>query len=54
MGWSSWNAFYCNVDEPSVRANAKLLVSLGLKSKGYVQLNIDDCWNNETRGADGK
>tara|TARA_B110000208_G_scaffold181537_1_gene232376 strand:- start:4382 stop:5119 length:738 start_codon:yes stop_codon:yes gene_type:complete len=54
MGWSSWNAFYCNVHETDVRTNAALLTSLGLRSKGYSQINIDDCWNNETRGADGK
>ena len=44
MGWSSWNAFYCSVDEPSVRQNAELLISTGLRDLGYDQLNIDDCW----------
>eukprot|EP00947_MAST-08B_sp_MAST-8B-sp1_P003689 g3689.t1 len=54
LGWSSWNAFYCNVDEPSVRANAELLDTLGLRDAGYSFVNIDDCWMNETRGADGR
>ena len=30
------------------------MTSLGLKDLGYDYINLDDCWNNQTRGPDGK
>jgi len=32
---------------------AKLLVSEGYKDKGYVYVNIDDCWMEKERDANG-
>ena len=44
MGWNSWNHFACDVNETVVKQTADLLVSSGLAKKGYVYVNIDDCW----------
>ena len=32
---------------------AKLMVSLGLVDAGYNFMNIDDCWAEKNRSADG-
>ncbi|KAI9094837.1 alpha-galactosidase [Phlyctochytrium arcticum] len=53
MGWNSWNHFACEIDEKLIRDTADILVSSGLAKLGYNYLNIDDCWNAETR-VDGK
>ena len=29
------------------------MITLGLKDLGYVYINIDDCWMNDNRTADG-
>jgi len=44
MGWSSWNPYRCNINETVIKKTADKLVSLGLARKGYVYLNVDDCW----------
>jgi len=44
MGWNSWNHFACKVTEADVRSAADALVSTGMKSAGYIYVNIDDCW----------
>lgn len=44
MGWNSWNYFDCNINETVVKATADRLIELGLDKKGYVYVNIDDCW----------
>lgn len=53
MGWSSWNAFRCNITEGKIRAMADAMVKLGLKDAGYTYINIDDCWQASTRDANG-
>ncbi|KAF2670247.1 glycoside hydrolase [Microthyrium microscopicum] len=45
MGWNTWNAFQCNVNETLLLNTAKSLVSLGLKELGYDYLILDDCWS---------
>jgi len=45
LGWNSWNAFGCNVDEAKILTAANNIVSLGLKDVGYEYVNIDDCWS---------
>jgi len=45
LGWNSWNAFACNVDEAKIMTAANEVVSLGLKDAGYEYVNIDDCWS---------
>lgn len=46
MGWNSWNAFACNIDETRIKAAADALVSSGMKDVGYQYVNVDDCWMN--------
>jgi alpha-galactosidase len=44
MGWNSWNHFGCKIDEKLIKQTTDLLVSTGLSAKGYVYVNLDDCW----------
>jgi alpha-galactosidase len=52
MGWNSWNHFACKVTEANVRSAADAIVSTGMKSAGYIYVNIDDCWQG-TRDEKG-
>jgi alpha-galactosidase len=52
MGWNSWNHFACDINEEVIRTAADLLVSSGLKDRGYEYVNIDDCWQGD-RLSDG-
>ena len=52
MGWNSWNAFRCDINENLIRQVARALVDSGLRDAGYKYVNIDDCWMHK-RGADG-
>jgi alpha-galactosidase len=52
MGWNSWNHFACKVTEADVRSAAEAMVSTGMKSTGYIYVNIDDCWQG-TRDENG-
>jgi len=47
MGWNSWNHFACKVTAADVRSAADALVSTGMKSAGYIYVNIDDCWQGK-------
>lgn len=63
MGWLSWERFRCNVDckgdpqncisEQLYKRMADLLVSEGYKDAGYEYVNIDDCWMEKQRDANG-
>lgn len=53
MGWNSWNAVRCTVNETIVRAAADHLVESGLAAAGYEYVVLDDCWQAYERGADG-
>ncbi|KAK4504739.1 hypothetical protein PRZ48_002701 [Zasmidium cellare] len=44
MGWNSWNAYHCDIDESKFLTAAKAMVSMGFKDLGYEYINIDDCW----------
>jgi alpha-galactosidase len=44
MGWNSWNHFGCNISENLIKKTADALVKSGLAAKGYVYVNLDDCW----------
>jgi alpha-galactosidase len=52
MGWNSWNHFACKVTDADVRSAADAIVSTGMKSAGYIYVNIDDCWQG-TRDEKG-
>ncbi|THU84330.1 glycoside hydrolase [Dendrothele bispora CBS 962.96] len=49
----SWNAFQCNIDEDLYLTTAQLMQSLGLQDAGYNYVNIDDCYAEKNRSADG-
>lgn len=53
MGWNSWNAVRCAVNETIVKAAADNLVSSGLAAAGYQYIVLDDCWQQSTRALDG-
>ena len=54
MGFNTWNKFGCNIDEAMVRETAQLLIDTGLRDKGYVYVNLDDCWMERNRTTDGR
>ncbi|KAI0725087.1 glycoside hydrolase superfamily [Fomitopsis betulina] len=53
LGYNTWNAYYCNIDETLIIDTANLMQELGLKAAGYNQMNLDDCWGEKNRTADG-
>ncbi|KAF5351855.1 hypothetical protein D9756_007703 [Leucocoprinus leucothites] len=54
LGWNSWNAYRCDINEYKVLATAHQFVSLGLKDVGYEYINIDDCWSMMSRDIFGR
>ena len=54
MGWSSWNHFYCGVDEQVVRETADAMASNGMRRAGYRYVMVDDCWSSPARGPRGE
>ncbi|KAJ9139177.1 Alpha-galactosidase [Pleurostoma richardsiae] len=54
LGWNSWNAYGCEIQEDYFLASAEALVNTGLQAAGYTYVNIDDCWSVKTgRSATG-
>src|ERR1700722_9284711 len=45
MGWRSWNAFSCSVNENDIKHAAEAMVSSGMAEAGYRYINVDDCWS---------
>ncbi|PJJ76756.1 alpha-galactosidase [Thermoflavifilum aggregans] len=54
MGWNSWNHFGCNIYENIIKEMADAMVSSGMKDAGYAYINIDDCWMDTVRDAQGR
>lgn len=54
MGWNSWNFFACGINETVIKETADALISTGLADLGYIYVNIDDCWSNQTRNSKGE
>ncbi|KAF9499329.1 glycoside hydrolase [Pleurotus eryngii] len=54
LGWNSWNAYRCDINENKTLAAANQFVSLGLKDVGYQYVNIDDCWSRLSRDTSTK
>ena len=52
-GWSSWNAFHCNINGTLLLEVADALQSSGMLAAGYGSVNIDDCWPLRQRDAAG-
>jgi len=53
MGWDSWDAFGCSVDQSDIVQVANWLVATGLRNAGYRYVIVDDCWYAPTRSANG-
>ncbi|KAJ3778727.1 glycoside hydrolase family 27 protein [Lentinula raphanica] len=53
MGYNTWNAYHCDIDEDLILTTANLMKSLGLAELGYQHMNIDDCWAEKNRSASG-
>jgi len=54
MGFNTWNAFQCNIDQDLVVDTAKLMNSLGLRALGYEHIDLDDCWAEKNRTSSGE
>ncbi|KAF5314739.1 hypothetical protein D9611_007253 [Ephemerocybe angulata] len=53
MGYNTWNAYWCNINETVVLENARLMKSLGLKDVGYEYVGVDDCYSEKQRSSAG-
>lgn len=47
LGWNSWNAYFCDVDQAKILQAANALVDLGFKDAGYEYVILDDCWSEK-------
>lgn len=43
MGWASWNHYFCDYDEQTIRDQADALVATGMRDLGYKYLIIQEC-----------
>ncbi|GBE83549.1 Probable alpha-galactosidase [Sparassis crispa] len=53
LGYNTWNAYACDIDENTILTTASLMKSLGLQDVGYTHVNLDDCWAEKNRSAEG-
>ncbi len=53
LGWNDWNAFGCDVSADLVEQTADAMIANGMAKAGYRYVNIDDCWLEKTRDANG-
>src|SRR5262249_27588647 len=55
MGFNNWAGFECNSQfgEQLFVKTADAIVNLGLNKLGYDYVNIDDCWMQRDRDANG-
>ncbi|KAJ7198386.1 glycoside hydrolase family 27 protein [Mycena pura] len=68
MGYNTWNAYHvrtffsfdsnlnehqCGINETVILETASLIKSLGLADVGYNHVNIDDCYSEKQRNANG-
>jgi alpha-galactosidase len=52
MGWASWNYYFCDYDEETIRQQADALVSTGMREAGCRYVIIQECIARE-RDAKG-
>jgi len=43
MGWASWNRYFCDYDEQTIRNQADALVATGMRDLGYRYVVIQEC-----------
>jgi alpha-galactosidase len=53
MGWNSWNAFGCDIDETKIKSQAQAIAQNGMLEVGYQFVVMDDCWAAKSRDAQG-
>ena len=55
LGWNGYNALGCTAElnEDKVKANALAMIDTGMQSLGYRYINLDECWQQQTRDAAG-
>ncbi len=53
MGWSSWNAYFSNINASVIEKAADAVVSSGMKAAGYQYVNTDEGWWSGTRDGNG-
>ncbi|TFK64247.1 glycoside hydrolase [Pluteus cervinus] len=53
LGYNTWNFYQCNIDEDLMITTANLMKDLGLQDAGYNYVNIDDCYSEKDRDANG-
>src|SRR4051794_14191867 len=46
MGFNTWNAFACNINEDLIRSTALAMKNNGMADAGYKYVNLDDCWQD--------
>ena len=44
MGWSTWSVYGCDITEDKIKEQAVAIDQLGLRTRGYTYIDIDDCW----------
>ena len=53
MGWNGYNHFRLGVTATTIEAEARALVTSGMKAAGYTYVNLDGGWNLQRRNNDG-
>jgi alpha-galactosidase len=53
MGFNDWNAFGCNTSASLIEQTALTMHTDGMQAAGYDYVNIDDCWLEPQRDANG-
>src|SRR3954467_12668046 len=46
MGFNTWNAFACNINEDLIRSTALAMKNNGMADAGYKYVNLDDWWQD--------
>jgi len=53
MGYNTWNAYHCDIDENKILETSRYMKSLGLVDVGYNRMNLDDCYSEKERDSNG-
>jgi len=53
MGYNTWNAYHCDINENLILDTAKYMKSLGFLDVGYDHVNLDDCYSERKRNSNG-
>lgn len=53
MGYNTWNAYHCAINETVILETAQYMKSLGFLDVGYDHVNLDDCYSERQRTSNG-